>query len=184
MPVSKGPLCRSSAAALVVALSACGGGGSSTPTPVSTPTPAPTPLPPQVVAQRTGFSLEAGWIAWLPFPTSRAGSLEATVDWTFATNDLDVYLVKGDCNFDQLDAGQCEVLASSESRTAKPEKVRIESAPAATYTIFIYNDGPGDETLSFQVVLSASVAASAPRATPAGRPFQPDRRPVGQVEMR
>ena len=106
------------------------------------------------------------------------------MDWTFATNDLDVYFVKGDCTYDQLDAGQCEILAYSESRTAKPEKVRLANAPAATYTIFILNLGPGDESASFQIVLSPSLAASAARPTPSGRAFRPRLRPTGQVLMR
>jgi hypothetical protein len=111
-----------------------------------------------IVAQRTGVELRNGFIAWLPFPTSRAGRLDATVDWTLATNNLDVYLVKGECNYDQLAAGQCEVLTTSESRTAKPETLRYDSAAAATYTIFINNLGPGDESVSFQVVLQATLA--------------------------
>jgi hypothetical protein len=166
---------------LAVALSACGDvPAGPTPAPAPTPTPSPTPIPPQVVAERTGFFLEAGWIGWLPFPTSRAGSLEATVDWTYASNNLDVYLVKGECNYDQLYAGQCETLASSDSPTAKPEKVRLESAPAGTYTIFVDNLGPGDESLSFQVILTAGPAASAARRSV---PLRPDRRPRGQVAI-
>jgi len=183
MRLSRADVSRGVAAFLAAALVACGGGGSSTPTPVTTPTPAPTPLPPQVVAQRGGYSLEAGWIAWLPFPTSRAGALEATVDWTYATNDIDVALVKGECNYDQLVAGQCETLASSESTTAKPEKCRVANAPPATYTIFLYNDGPGDESISFQVVLSASVAAAAAGGTPSTGPFRQGVRPKGAVRI-
>jgi hypothetical protein len=123
-------------------------------------------------------------VAWLPFPISRAGSLEATVDWTYATNDIDVGLVKGECNYDQLVAGQCETLASSESTTAKPETCRVANAAAGTYTIFLYNDGPGDESLSFQVVLTASVAASATHGTPSSSPFGAGVRPKGSVRIR
>lgn len=147
----------------LVAVTACGGGGGS-PTVTPTPTPTPTPLPPVVVAQRTGFALQARYIGWLPFPTSRAGQLDATVDWTSAANNLNVYLVKGECTYDQLDAGQCEVLAASEGN-AKPETLRYQSATASSYTIFIHNLGPGDESISFQVVLSASLTAGAPSAT-------------------
>ena len=40
------------------------------------------------------------------------------------------------------------------------------STQASTYTIFIHNGGPGDESVSFQVVLSATLAASS-QARPA-----------------
>jgi hypothetical protein len=143
------------------ALIACGGGsGSPTATPTPTPTPVPTPLPPVTVAQRTDFQLQANYIMWLPFPTSRAGLLEGTVDWTSVANDLNAYLVRGECNYDQLVAGQCETLVSSEG-TTKPETLRYQSPQASTYTIFIHNRGPGDESVSFLVTLSASLATSA-----------------------
>ena len=113
------------------------------------------------VAQRTDFQLPANYILWLPFPTARAGLLEAAVDWASAANDLNVYIVKGECTYDQLNAGQCETLVSSES-TNKPEALRYQSPQASTYTIFIHNRGPGDESVSFQVVLSATIANAAP----------------------
>jgi len=174
---------RGGVVVLAAVLSACGDvPNSPTPNPTPTPTPAPTPIPPQVVAERTGFSLEAGWIGWLAFPTSQAGTLEATVDWTYASNNLDVYLVKGECNYDQLYAGLCETLASSDSETAKPDKVRLENAAAGTYTIFVDNLGPGDESLSFQVVLTPGAAASATSRSPSIR-VRPDRRAKGQVAI-
>jgi hypothetical protein len=92
--------------------------------------------------------------------------------------------VKGECNWDQLFAGQCEVLASAESTTAKPEKCSVTIAAAGTYTIFLYNDGPGDGSLSFQVVLTASVAASATRGTPSSSAFGPGVRPKGAFRIR
>jgi len=158
-------------AAVLLALVAgfgCGGGGSPTAAPTPTPTPVPTPLPPLTVAQRTDYPLQANYIMWLPFPTNRAGLLEGTVDWTSAANDLNAYLVKGECTYDQLNAGQCETLVSSEG-TNKPETLRYQSPQASSYTIFIHNRGPGDESVTFQVVLSASVAtsASSPRGTAA-----------------
>jgi hypothetical protein len=97
------------------------------------------------------------------FTTARAGAVEATVDWTFATNDVDVLVTKGDCSFDQLEASQCTILGFAVSTTAKPEKVNIASTDAGVHTIFVENTGDRDESVSFQVVLS-------PTATGAGGP--------------
>jgi hypothetical protein len=67
-------LSRGGAAFLLTILVACKNRSTSDPDPVPTPTPTPTPLPPQVVAQHKSLALEAGWVAWLPFPISRAPS--------------------------------------------------------------------------------------------------------------
>ncbi len=153
-------------AALAASLAACGGSSPSAPTP--TPTPVPTPPPPQVVAQGND-TLEAEFTGRLAFTTTRAGTLEATVDWTYATNDVDVALVQGDCSFEQATAQQCTVLAFSVSTTAKPEKITASNAAAGTYTLFIENTGPGDESLAFQVVLTPSAtSAASPTASSRG----------------
>ncbi len=142
-------------AAVVGSLAACGGSTPSQPTP--TPTPAPTP---QVVVQG-GDTLKASEVGLLPITTARTGAIEVTVDWTFATNDIDVALARGSCSFDQLVAQQCTIAAISASTTAKPEKIRADNAAAGTYTLFIENTGPGDESLSFQVVLTPSATGAA-----------------------
>jgi hypothetical protein len=84
------------------------------------------------------------------------------VDWTFAANDVDVLLARGDCSFDQLEALQCPIVVFSVSTTAKPEKIRTENAAAGAYTLFVENTGPGDESVSFQVVLTPSATGAAP----------------------
>jgi uncharacterized protein YfaP (DUF2135 family) len=112
------------------------------------------------VVVQGGDTLEAEVAGRLPFTTTRAGSLQATVDWTYATNDLDVAIVQGDCSFEQAAAGQCTVLAISVSTTAKPERITVNSAAAGTYTLFIENTGPGDESISFQVVLTPSATGA------------------------
>jgi len=148
-------------AAVVASLAACGGSSPSTPTP--TPTPVPTPPPPEVVANGSGGPLPAESIGQLPpFTTTRAGALDATVDWTHATSDLDVYLVRGNCSGEQFLADQCTMVAFSESTTAKPEKVHADNAAAGTYTLFILNAGKSEERISFQVVLTPSATGAAP----------------------
>jgi hypothetical protein len=140
------------------------------------------------VAQQTGFSLEVGFVGFVSFTTTRTGTLEATVDWTYAANDLDVLVARGSCTLDQLLAQQCPILAYSDSATAKPERVRAENAAAGTYTLFVENIGPGDESLSYQVVLTPTTASALPpSASRRGAQDMPlgQKRPVrGQVELR
>jgi hypothetical protein len=146
---------------LVLSLAACGGGGGSGPTtPIATPV--PTPTPPVVVSQGTGSPLAAGYVGSVDVTTTRTGTLDVTVDWTDPANDLDVLLTRGACTFDQLAAYQCTILAYSDSTTAKPEKMHAENAAAGTYSLFVDNVGPGDESVSFQVVLTPTTAAAAP----------------------
>jgi hypothetical protein len=174
-------------AALVVSLAACGGSATD-PDPVPTPTPVPTPPPPMVVASGGGQPLEVDFVGRVPFTTSRTGNLDATVDWTYGTNDLDVILTRGDCSFDQLMDMQCTVLVLSESETAKPEKVHADNAAAGTYTLFVANFGPGDESVSYQVVLTPTTAGVAPpSASSRGALTSPlgAKRPLrGTVELR
>jgi hypothetical protein len=174
--------------ALALSLTACGGSSDG---PTNTPvvvTPPPTPPPPRVVAQGNGFPLEAEFAGRVPFTTSLAGSLRATVDWTLAANDIDVMLVRGDCSFDQAETGQCPILVFSLSTTAKPETIQVDGMAAGAYTLFVENTGPGDESVSFQVVLTPSAtSATPPAASSRGRQAMPlgQKRPSrGQVELR
>jgi len=154
------------AAALVTGLVSCGGSDTVT----NNPTPPPTPPPPEIVSQRQGFAIEAGVVAFANFATQRAGTVEAVVDWTFVANDLDVYVTPATCAFEQLVADQCSVLGFSESVTAKPERVRITSMTAGNYILWVANAGPGDDRLSYQVILTANaVGAEAPTGEAASR---------------
>jgi hypothetical protein len=146
--------------ALVLALGACGGSGSPTGPNNPPPTPAPTPTPPVVVGQGGG-PLEVDFLARVPFTTTQAGTLDITLDWTFAANDLDIVLVRGDCSFDDFIAELCPAIASSFSTTAKPEKVRFPGAAAGAYTFFVGNNGPADESASYQILLLPGASSAA-----------------------
>ena len=171
------------ASAIAAGLPACGGGGGGSGGVTTPSTPPPTPPPPVVVSQGQGFPLEADFVGRVPFTTSRTGLLEATVDWTFAANDVDVALVRGDCTFEQFEAIQCPVLAFSVSTTAKPERIRSDGAAAGSYTLFVENAGPGDESVSFQVVLTPSATASAEGLPTTALSFEFKRPPRGFVEL-
>jgi len=156
---------------VMVAVSVLPGCGSST-TPTPTPSPTPTPAPPivqTVVASGSG-SLPVLNLVLIPFTTTATGRIEVTVDWTFGTNDVDVYLVRGSCSFDQFVTQQCNLVTFSESTTAKPERISAPGAAAGSYVLLIGNLGPSDESVAFQVVLTTGGASAASDGSRAGHP--------------
>lgn len=137
---------------LAAGLPGCGSDSS----PTAAPTPVPTPVPrvQTVVASGSG-SVPARVLVLVPFTTAASGTIDVAVDWTFATNDIHVYLISGPCeSVDQFNARQCTVSAFSESTLLKPERIALAGAMAGTYTLGIGNVGPGDESASFQAVLT------------------------------
>jgi hypothetical protein len=137
-----GPL---AVAALAAVLPSCGG-GSSTPS---------TPTTPQttVVAQGSG-TLQVDFIGAVNFSTPAAGRLEVTVDWTFASNDIDIAVFAGSCTATQIINLACGAPAAFSDSLNKPERLSIASAAAGAYTLGIENLGPGNESLSYQVTLT------------------------------
>jgi len=164
------------ALALAVALSvqwSCGGSSSST-TPTPAATPAPTPQPP-VVLFESPFRLPAGFIGPAPqVVVSTSGALTLTVDWTLASNDLDVGLVRGDCTEELFDANQCDFIDFTDSTTIKPAVLSLNVA-AGRYTPMIVNFGPGDESGALQVVFAAGATASSASSASTSRPKSPVR---------
>lgn len=146
---------------LLALLAGCGGSSMVAPTPP--PTPVPPPPAPRVISEGSG-SLAVRFLGRVPLTVTQPGRLEVTVDWTFAQDDVDVYLVREACTFDQFVGQACQLLTFSESTTSKPEKLSVSSATAGSYTLFIGNLGPNDESLSWQVVLTPSTAATAASA--------------------
>jgi hypothetical protein len=86
------------------------------------------------------------------FTTTAVGRLDVTVNWTFSTNNVDVYVTRGACTVDGLNAGTCTLAVSSESTTAKPERLLVTGLAAGTYTLLIGNRGPEVDSGSYQVV--------------------------------
>src|SRR5262245_54668981 len=93
-------------------LSACGGGGS-TPTTPSTPPPTPPPAPRVLLQGGGAIPAEEGGA--VQFNVDVVGRLDITVDWTFATNDIDLLLFRGTCTEDQLIADTCNLVTIADS---------------------------------------------------------------------
>jgi hypothetical protein len=124
-----------------------------------------------VVEEGSEPSHEALILLIIPFNTSAAGTIDVTVDWTFEENDLDIYVARGmdPCSLDDFNARVCEWVALSESFTDKPETLTASNAAAGQYTLYVANWGPGDESSSWQVVLTTSGVASTGSARQAAR---------------
>ena len=131
--------------ALVMGLTACGGGSSSSPS--STPASNPPPAPVRSVVGNFTFSLgPIGLGQPVEVTVTGTGTVDATVQWTFAANDVDLFLTDRNCNATQyLNLASCNILARADSFTSKPEVIR-QSLASGVYRLWVYNDGPGSES--------------------------------------
>jgi hypothetical protein len=159
-------LALATAVAVALLLGGCGGesgGCANNPTgPGCQPSPSPSPVVTRnpVVIDAGEGSLPVLVALFRTLATTETGSLDVVVDWTFATNDVDIFLARGDCSFDQFVAGGCTIAAAATSTTTKPERVRLANQPAGTYTLIVPNFGPGDESISYQVIFTPGTTAA------------------------
>jgi hypothetical protein len=80
-----------------------------------------------------------------------SGTLDVTVDWTFATNDVDVVMTNASCTDEMFSVGQCSFLGSALSTTLKPERFTAEVTAGGSYVIWVVNVGPDRESGSIVV---------------------------------
>jgi hypothetical protein len=167
--------CLTIALAAVV-LPSCGGGGGCSDNPAGpgcqpSPSPTPPPLVTRVVSQGSR-SLETRFLTDVVFTTTASGTVGVEVNWTFASNDVDIYLTRGadPCTVEAFNNGTCAFIASSESTSLKPEKLTAPGLAAGTYTLYIGNLGPTDESVAYQVTLASTSASSVSSATTAPVP--------------
>jgi hypothetical protein len=139
---------------LAALLQACGGGGSPTTT---TPTTTQPPCTQSVVLQSGFQGLGSYILVDLPFTTTATGRLDVTVDWTWASSPRAVYLVRGSCSIDQVNARTCDfVLRSEPSTTPKPHRLSASNVAAGSFDLMVGNAGTQDESVTAQVVVSSA----------------------------
>jgi hypothetical protein len=132
-------------------LAACGGGGTG-PTPMPTPSNVTTTLP------TTNFSsLQSNEARFVDVQVNVTGLLAATAEWTFAANDLDVYVTSTGCNgvsAEDLNQGRvCALLGRADSVTAKPERLSMDVRPGSL-RVWVASFGPGVESGTLSITVS------------------------------
>ena len=135
--------------ALATSLAACGGDNP------SAPTAPPTAPPPQrtLLAQGSRSEIppvaQSNLVFFVLVETTATGTLDATVDWTFASNQVGLAWASGNC----LQNPNCTPLVQ-DATLNKPKTLSAPNVAAGTYTLVIVNLGTTDESVSYQVFLT------------------------------
>jgi hypothetical protein len=153
-------------ATIALGLSGCGSDKIGPPPP---PTPPPPPAQVTRVVSQDHDSLESETFGPVVFNTTASGTIGVEVNWTFATNDVDIYLARGNnpCTEETFNNDTCTFIATEESASMKPERLSVPNLAAGTYTLYIANFGDTDESVAWQVTLTSTSASSASSATTA-----------------
>lgn len=134
-----------------VALSACGGGTTSPDTPDTTST-ITTTLPTQ------SFSgIAPGEVVFAEVTINGTGVLTGTADWTFPTNDIDIYVTAPSCRAaDIIDLqSDCQAIGRTTAVTTKPERLTV-NVTQGNYRVWIANFGSSSETGTLQMTATVS----------------------------
>jgi len=149
---------KAALALAILTLPSCGGGAKST-----TPTPTPTALPGtnrSVLTHGTRAirapDSQFTYFTLIDFTTPISGRLEVSVDWTYPTSDVWIFVSSAVCTAEQFQACPgvrctCPFLASSQTPTPKPQLFTVASVPPGSRSLFVWNRGPHDESIVYDV---------------------------------
>lgn len=130
--------------------------------PQASPSPSPTPLPLIVIYGDSG-SVPADSAIAIDFSIPNAGTVAATVDWTFASSDVWVVMTTNACNdFVQAFLGQCGQIGSPNLGNSKPKTVTGSVTQATSARLWIANFATVDESMAVQITLARTGSASEP----------------------
>jgi hypothetical protein len=93
------------------------------------------------------------------FTTNTSGRVDVTLDWTFPSSPMGVYVAQGSCDLDQFNARSCNFLIRSEPGGPKPRKVSASGVSPGAYSLLIGNFADVQESVSAQVFLSSGSCA-------------------------
>ena len=152
---------RLAGAGLLLALFACG--EDTTPTAVPTPVPptpsaSPTAPPPSLLIQGEEPLLAppnpiggTTLVKW-DFTTPAAGTVDVTIGYLYDTSKIHVWVTDRLCNKWQFERDECFYLAKS-IEGPRPRTLSASAVKTGTYTLFVANDGPHDEVVTYKVTL-------------------------------
>ena len=133
---------RRSLSLLAVALVAMGlaacGNGTTSPDPESQVT---TSLPTQPFSNLAPFE-----VGFAEVTINGEGTLTSTADWTFVTNDIDIYVTPPSCRAaDVAELASCPVVGRTTAVTTKPEQLSV-LVSRGNYRVWVANFGPSAES--------------------------------------
>jgi hypothetical protein len=135
---------------------ACGGGGS-TPTSPSTTSPGTSSTVTTTLPAQVFTSLASNEARYLDVQVNVTGTLEATADWTFRSDDLDIYVTSPGCigvTAEDLSAARgCAVLAKADGTLSKPEHLTMSVTPGML-RIWVASFGPQAESGTLLVTVT------------------------------
>jgi hypothetical protein len=158
---------------LAATLGACGGGGScpqgaldagvgaaNCEPPITVPTPRPTPAPTPVVLYEDSGTLPAQMVGYVEFGVPAAGTVQSTVDWTFADSEVFIVMTSAACD-DYINAyfGSCSQIGPPNLGRSKPKTVSGTVSGATTARLWVANTTAKDESVALQVVFTRLGAA-------------------------
>lgn len=82
------------------------------------------------------------------------GTLDATVEWTFVSDDVDLYVTATGCTPEMFGSDLCAFKAKADSSTTKPERVSFSVSSGDNYRFWIVNFGPQSESGTFSAYLT------------------------------
>lgn len=156
---------RTSRMGLVLAgamgLSACGGG--TDPTPIPSPTPTPPPVQETVVIYGDNGPVPAESGGYIAFTIPSAGTVEATVDWTFPTSLVWIAMTTAACDdFEAAFLAQCSHIGTPNLSGSKPKRVSGPVTQGGPARLWLLNGSQVDESMAVQITLTRTRAASGP----------------------
>jgi hypothetical protein len=157
------------ALALALTLGGCGSNGETncTENPLGpgcppSPSPSPTPAQPVVIYGDSG-GVPADTAVAIDFAIPSAGTVAATVDWTFASSDVWVAMTTTACDdFIEAFLGQCAHIGTPNLGNSKPKTVTGSVTQATAGRLWIANFATVDESMAVQIVHTRTGSASVP----------------------
>ena len=148
---------------LLVALASCNNSPS---TPSTTTTTTPPPV--TTVIYQNGGPVPAQSVGYIDFSIPSAGTVNATVDWTFATSQVGIALTTQACSDAQAAfLASCSQIGTPQFDNRKPKTVN-GSAQGGGGRLWIANLATVDESMSAIVTLTRAAATSGPSSLSLG----------------